>query len=141
MQLTSVLRGTHVNTALLTHLKVPCNRHDAFAESLGPAISPGALRILTTPNAGGNSVSSEALSFEFFHHLCGADLLLTETECTYRPSGSPMADYVALLPAPSLPSRRRVLGVSVTRAVLKPGTTGWLNAWSTTHHRVAVPRL
>lgn len=32
-----------------------------------------------------------------------------------------MADYVALLPAPSLPSRCRVLGVSVTRAVLKPG--------------------
>eukprot|EP00478_Filoreta_tenera_P002665 GABV01002772.1.p1 GENE.GABV01002772.1~~GABV01002772.1.p1 ORF type:complete len:116 (-),score=24.46 GABV01002772.1:140-487(-) len=42
--------------------------------------SPGAIRMLSTPNLGGNSDLSEALSYEFLFRLLGAQLVKTETE-------------------------------------------------------------
>lgn len=38
-------------------------------------LSKGAIKILLTPNAGGDSQISEALSFEIFYRLCNAVLL------------------------------------------------------------------
>jgi len=97
--------------------------------------SEGAVSILTTPNAGGASENSEALSFEVrlgwvrtrvmselsrlilptpldlqvLHRLFGAILLKTEMQIHYSPN-SKKTDYLCIV-------RNQRLGVSVTRAM------------------------
>jgi hypothetical protein len=73
-------------------------------------LSTGARRILETPNAGGTSVWSEAMSFEVLSMLFNAKLMHTEMELEYWPLGSKITDYsVILFDVP--------IGVSVTRAM------------------------
>jgi len=71
--------------------------------------SKGAIDVLTTPNAGGNSENSEALSFEILHRVFGAQLLKTEMAIRYPPEWK-KTDYLALF------GTHRI-GVSVTRAM------------------------
>jgi hypothetical protein len=73
-------------------------------------LGTGARRILTTPNAGGSSIWSEALSFELLYRLVGATLVKTEMELTYSRRGSPITDYACQV-------AKATVGVSVTRAM------------------------
>eukprot|EP00004_Rigifila_ramosa_P012953 TRINITY_DN2847_c0_g1_i1.p1 TRINITY_DN2847_c0_g1~~TRINITY_DN2847_c0_g1_i1.p1 ORF type:complete len:193 (+),score=38.50 TRINITY_DN2847_c0_g1_i1:519-1097(+) len=75
----------------------------------------GAQRMLTTPNAGGTSDVSEALSFECFNRAFGARLLKTEMEIDYRFRGGKITDYLMRMHGVNL-------GVSVTRAMKFQGT-------------------
>ncbi|KAF9573154.1 hypothetical protein EC968_009003 [Mortierella alpina] len=75
--------------------------------------SPDALRMLTTPNAGGSSLLSEVLSLEMLSRCLGARLAKTEMEMGYLWVSQPMTDYSISLP--NLSPRLHV-GVSVTRA-------------------------
>ena len=70
----------------------------------------GAVKIFNLPNAGGNSVNSEALSFEYFNAMYGATLEATEMELKYFPLGSKITDF-------SVRIRNQTIGVSVTRAM------------------------
>lgn len=73
-------------------------------------LSHGAERVLTTPNAGGNSEVSEALSFALLERMFGARLLCTEMEIDYRFMGGKITDYAVELAG-------TLIGVSVTRAM------------------------
>eukprot|EP00770_Monocercomonoides_exilis_P013670 MONOS_13615.3-p1 / transcript=MONOS_13615.3 / gene=MONOS_13615 / organism=Monocercomonoides_exilis_PA203 / gene_product=Signal transducing adapter molecule 2 / transcript_product=Signal transducing adapter molecule 2 / location=Mono_scaffold00854:12729-19094(+) / protein_length=1847 / sequence_SO=supercontig / SO=protein_coding / is_pseudo=false len=75
--------------------------------------SSGALRMLSLPNAGGNSDNSEALSFDFLHRVFNAQLLKAEMEIKYANKNWKKTDYVAKI-------KNHVVGVSVTRAVGYP---------------------
>ena len=70
-----------------------------------------ASRILNTPNAGGSSIESEALSFEILKKNFNAHLLKTEMEVEYFPEGGSINDYVVYL-------FDTIIGVSVTRAMI-----------------------
>eukprot|EP00010_Vexillifera_abyssalis_P000306 CAMPEP_0201552174 /NCGR_PEP_ID=MMETSP0173_2-20130828/14537_1 /ASSEMBLY_ACC=CAM_ASM_000268 /TAXON_ID=218659 /ORGANISM="Vexillifera sp., Strain DIVA3 564/2" /LENGTH=250 /DNA_ID=CAMNT_0047962611 /DNA_START=340 /DNA_END=1092 /DNA_ORIENTATION=- len=72
-------------------------------------LSPGAQRCLYTPNAGGSSEWSEAMSFEILRSLYSARFKRTETEIEYAP-GSKITDY-------AIDMMGLHLGVSVTRAM------------------------
>ena len=72
-------------------------------------LSHGALRCLTTPNAGGTSEWSEAISFEILRFAYGATLLRTEMEIEYR-GASKITDFAVMINGAHL-------GVSVTRAM------------------------
>ena len=63
-----------------------------------------------TPNAGGNSVESETLSFEMLKKSFNAKLLKTEMEVSYWPMGGSITDYVCYM-------FDSIIGVSVTRAM------------------------
>lgn len=69
--------------------------------------------MLDTPNAGGSSDNSEALSFEILHHLFQAEFLKTEMQIIYADVGWSKTDYLIKI-------REHKLGVSVTRAVGHP---------------------
>lgn len=69
-----------------------------------------ALLIQNTPNAGGNSIESEVLSFEILKKSLNAKLLKTEMEIKYFPNGGSITDYVCKI-------FDTVIGVSVTRAM------------------------
>ncbi|CAF0816765.1 unnamed protein product [Brachionus calyciflorus] len=71
-----------------------------------------ARRIQDTPNAGGSSIESEALSFEILKKFFNAELLKTEMEVVYFPEGGSITDYVIRI-------FNKVIGVSVTRAMKK----------------------
>lgn len=73
-------------------------------------LSRAAIRLATVPNAGGNSVLSEVISFEFFRSCFNAKLLKTEMEVDYYPMGGSITDYVCGMFG-------RKFGVSVTRAM------------------------
>ncbi|XP_072165894.1 AAC-rich mRNA clone AAC4 protein-like [Diadema setosum] len=73
-------------------------------------LSDMARRMKECPNAGGNSVESEVMSFELFHRCFGAKLFQTEMEIAYDPRGGPMVDYTCEIFGVSV-------GVSVTRAM------------------------
>lgn len=73
-------------------------------------LTSDAKRILNTPNAGGNSIESEALSFEMLKRYFNAKLFKTEMEVPYWPEGGSINDYVIYL-------FESVIGVSVTRAI------------------------
>lgn len=73
-------------------------------------LSEGAKRILQLPNAGGNSVASEVMSFEVLFRLFRARLESTEMEIQYYPAWSKITDY-------SIAVDDSVFGVSVTRAM------------------------
>ncbi|KAF9292343.1 hypothetical protein BGZ68_007358 [Mortierella alpina] len=75
--------------------------------------SPDAIRMLTTPNAGGSSLLSEVLSLEMLSRCLGARLAKTEMEIDYLCVSQPITDYSITLP--NLSPRLHV-GVSVTRA-------------------------
>ncbi|KAI9488603.1 hypothetical protein BDB00DRAFT_847561 [Zychaea mexicana] len=68
-------------------------------------------RVLCTPNAGGPSIMSEAMSAELIDRLVGIRNLLTETEVQYTTKG-PITDYACYSVSTS-----QALGVSVTRAM------------------------
>lgn len=71
--------------------------------------SQDAQKILGTPNAGGASEWSEALSFEILKCVSNATLEKTEMEIEYFPSGGAITDY-------QIKIRGESYGVSVTRA-------------------------
>jgi hypothetical protein len=98
-------------------------------------LGDGARRILDSPNAGGNSIWSEALSFEVLNAMFGAKLLctgsfvdllllsyfithhffqifftVTEMQICYFPMGGKITDY-------SVSIFNQPIGVSVTRAL------------------------
>lgn len=73
-------------------------------------LSDGANRIKDTPNAGGNSINSEILSFELRHLFFGANLSRTEMELEYFPMGGSISDYSVTLWG-------KQYGVSVARAM------------------------
>lgn len=73
-------------------------------------LSAEAVRLVATPNAGGDSVKSEALSFELLNRCFNARLLKTEMEISYFPEGGSITDYVLCMFG-------RVVAVSVTRAM------------------------
>lgn len=75
-------------------------------------LSSGATKMLNTPNAGGNSVWSEVLSYEILHANYSAVLRRTEMEIEYWPE-SKITDY-------SITVLGRHIGVSVTRAINFP---------------------
>ncbi|KAI9033488.1 hypothetical protein DFJ74DRAFT_652625 [Hyaloraphidium curvatum] len=72
------------------------------------AACPAAFRILRTPNAGGDSVFSEAAAYEVLHRMFGARLVAQEMEVPYRARGGPMVDFLASV-------RGAPWAVSVTR--------------------------
>jgi len=78
-------------------------------KSLTKNISQAGNLILNEPNAGGNSVFSEVLSFEILHRTFGAELLKTEMQIDYFPENSKKTDYSVML-------NNKKIGVSVTRA-------------------------
>ncbi len=73
-------------------------------------LTDDAKRLMFTPNAGGNSVESETLSFEMLKKSFNAKLLKTEMEVSYWPMGGSITDYVCNM-------FDSVIGVSVTRAM------------------------
>jgi hypothetical protein len=86
------------------------NRFKAFAKTSNFRLSPGAQKILTLPNAGGNSLWSEVMSFEILSHMFSGKLLRTEMELQYWPHGCKITDY-------SMELFGITVGVSVTRAM------------------------
>jgi len=72
-------------------------------------LSSGGTKILTTENAGGNSITSEVLSYEIMKLLYGAALKRTEMEITYS-CQSKITDYSICLYGAEI-------AVSVTRAM------------------------
>ncbi|XP_077985790.1 AAC-rich mRNA clone AAC4 protein-like [Glandiceps talaboti] len=78
------------------------------------SLSQHARRMWKEPNAGGNSVESEVLSYELLKRCFGAELLKTEMEVSYFPYGGSITDYVCTLYGSKL-------GVSVTRAMKYKG--------------------
>jgi hypothetical protein len=80
-----------------------------------------ASRLLHTPNAGGSSIYSEALSIELLSRLLGVNLFKTETELEYffpeecdNGGSGPIMDYACHY---YQAKKRLTLGVSVTRAM------------------------
>lgn len=73
-------------------------------------VSNGALKVFNEPNAGGNSVNSEAMSFEVMYRLYGARLVKTEMAIEYWHPNWKKTDYLMRL-------HGRRVGVSVTRAM------------------------
>jgi hypothetical protein len=76
----------------------------------------GAQRLVNTPNGGGSSIYSEALSIELLTRLLDVRLTKTETELANKEKGGPLLDYACQLYYP--PIRKNIsLAVSVTRAM------------------------
>ena len=73
-------------------------------------LSEDAKTIMRLPNAGGNSVHSEALSCDMLNIMFDAQLEATEMELEYFPLGSKITDF-------SVRIRGEIFGVSVTRAM------------------------
>jgi hypothetical protein len=82
-------------------------RADQFLRFVA-TMSEGALKILNEPNAGGNSLCSEVLSFEFMRRMYNAELEKTEMEIVYHSDSSKKVDY-------SMKIFGERMGVSVTR--------------------------
>ncbi|CAM9767298.1 unnamed protein product [Choristocarpus tenellus] len=74
--------------------------------------------VATEPNAGGNSVVSEALSMEYFSRRFGAQDVVTEMTIKYWRFNWKKVDYICTI------GEKRV-GVSVTRAMGYPGPTNF----------------
>jgi len=84
-------------------------------------LSEGAHKILYSPNAGGSSERSEALSFEILRKVFGAKLVKTEMGIEYEWSISKRTDYSAMI-------YNTRYGVSVTRAMKYEGVFGFEDA-------------
>ena len=78
-------------------------------------LSPGGAEILTDGTAGGSSVYSEILAYEFLRSCEAAALLKTETEIVYDSIG-PLTDLLVSIDGVKI-------GVSVTRAIVFPPGT------------------
>ncbi|ELT98438.1 hypothetical protein CAPTEDRAFT_177615 [Capitella teleta] len=74
------------------------------------SLSDSAQRLMDTPNAGGSSIVSEVLSYEVLLRCFGAQLLKTEMEVCYWPTGGSITDYTCRM-------FNTDLGISVTRAM------------------------
>ena len=74
------------------------------------SLSKDSHRMKSLPNAGGNSVESEVLSYEMLYRCFGAQLHKTELEMSYFPEGGSITDYMCTM-------FETPLGVSVTRAM------------------------
>eukprot|EP00698_Gefionella_okellyi_P004191 TRINITY_DN13907_c0_g1_i1.p1 TRINITY_DN13907_c0_g1~~TRINITY_DN13907_c0_g1_i1.p1 ORF type:complete len:288 (+),score=43.79 TRINITY_DN13907_c0_g1_i1:564-1427(+) len=85
------------------------NQFDCLGSPQEMDLCEGARRIIDEPNAGGNSLWSEALSLEILHRMFGATLDKTEMQIRYVPRGSKKTDYSCII-------NGQRLGVSVTRA-------------------------
>mmetsp|Transcript_3364 Transcript_3364/g.3697 ORF Transcript_3364/g.3697 Transcript_3364/m.3697 type:complete len:188 (-) Transcript_3364:39-602(-) len=72
-------------------------------------LTAGGRTLLETPNAGGNSIWSEVMSFEVIRACFGAELLHTELDIQYRPT-SKITDYSVCIDG-------EPVGVSVTRVI------------------------
>ncbi|XP_071958582.1 uncharacterized protein [Antedon mediterranea] len=99
----------HAGERALVQCSFNCFRSFASME-----LSSSGKKLEMCPNAGGNSVESEVLSFEMLHRCFGAELLKTEMEVDYFPSGGAITDYTCRLFGITL-------GVSVTRAMKYKG--------------------
>eukprot|EP01089_Gocevia_fonbrunei_P007110 TRINITY_DN1814_c0_g1_i1.p1 TRINITY_DN1814_c0_g1~~TRINITY_DN1814_c0_g1_i1.p1 ORF type:complete len:258 (+),score=21.50 TRINITY_DN1814_c0_g1_i1:440-1213(+) len=84
--------------------------HDSISDFNQINLSEGGSRIKDEPNAGGNSVASEALSYDILRCMHGAELLCTEMQLEYWPQGGKITDYSVRLYGLHI-------GVSVTRAM------------------------
>lgn len=99
------------NQGIVTNHLSDDQEHESRAEQflhLTSELSEGGERVLREPNAGGNSLLSEVLSFELMHVKYGATLEKTEMEINYH-SDTKKVDY-------SMQVGGRKYGVSVTRA-------------------------
>mmetsp|Transcript_20599 Transcript_20599/g.26048 ORF Transcript_20599/g.26048 Transcript_20599/m.26048 type:complete len:209 (-) Transcript_20599:25-651(-) len=100
-------------TALSTTFREPVfirntfKRNKAFQKM---TFTDDANTIMTVPNAGGNSVNSEALSCDMLNTLFDASLEATEMQLAYFPMNSKITDF-------SVRIRGEIFGVSVTRAM------------------------
>lgn len=86
------------------------SQFDLFKTLSGMTLSVEAQKIRDVPNAGGNSVVSEVLSYEMLQRCFGAKLLKTEMEVSYFPEGGSITDYTCQMFGINV-------GVSVTRAM------------------------
>jgi hypothetical protein len=73
-------------------------------------LSNVAKKVLSSPNAGGNSIVSETMSAEILHRLYGANDIRTEMEVEYIFDNWKIADYCIRISGKNV-------GVSVTRAM------------------------
>jgi len=103
LQFDALLANASDNGFLLSELKLNrsvCNM----------SLSANGKKLLMVPNAGGNSVNSEVMSYEFLKSCFDAELIKTEMEVEYFPEGGSITDYVCQI-------FNRKIGVSVTRAM------------------------
>lgn len=84
-----------------------------YDESDKPLLTEGARTIISSGNAGGSSLLSEAFAYEVLHRCTGAALIATETEIEYTDSSSTKIDFLSNV-------EDSKLGTSVTRAVAFP---------------------
>jgi hypothetical protein len=92
------------------NLDFAADRYDDPADR--PRLTAGGIKIVSSDNAGGSSVFSEAFAFEWLARCEQATLLKTETEIAYD-TVSKKADLLVEIDS-------RKVGVSVTRAVAFP---------------------
>jgi len=89
---------------LVQNVNIPCKSIEDLK------LSEGAKAVLGSPNAGGNSEMSEAMSFEVLKRYFGAQLEKTEMSIEYEWSISKKTDYLCTM-------FKRKFGVSVVRAM------------------------
>eukprot|EP00128_Syssomonas_multiformis_P014028 Colp12_sorted_trinity150504_noHs@20649 len=111
----SVSMPKTANTILSSALKADrsvfiVTEFDPFRHFDDMKLTEAAKRMQFEPNAGGNSVESEVLSFEVLHKCFNARLDKTEMQIRYWPLGGSITDYTAFIGDIRL-------GVSVTRAM------------------------
>ena len=70
------------------------------AAGAGPLLLSGARGVLGSPNAGGSSENSEALSVEILERCYGARLWAAETQVRYDAPGCSIIDYIAAVRRP-----------------------------------------
>lgn len=120
----SVVRGLNTTRPLATEPDLECLRTklsdrvyvNMFTRVQADAWSIDAARSLTTPNAGGNSVVSEAYSIHMLQNYFGFTSIILETEVKYWIQYK-LVDYIGTF-------RGRRVGVSVTRAMTASWRTG-----------------
>ncbi|KAI9207482.1 uncharacterized protein BJ171DRAFT_578601 [Polychytrium aggregatum] len=111
-----ISRGAYIRIICTTTLTSDqCGLVTTTANTFGRSmtllnLSPDAYRVLTVPNAGGDSVLSEAFSCELMVRMLGARLTWTEMEVRYFPMGGAMTDYIVRMGSVDV-------AVSVTRAM------------------------
>ncbi|KDO30719.1 hypothetical protein SPRG_04621 [Saprolegnia parasitica CBS 223.65] len=121
--ITQLTRYVNVKAALTA--VAPCQvilSLDRFARHPGARrldLEADALQILREPNAGGNSIVSEALSMQYMHELLGAFDVVTEMRIKYWSENWKKVDYLCSL----APDCR--IAVSVTRAMKFPDPAAW----------------
>jgi len=117
--ITSPMQNTFtIQNAIITTTQtgiVRCTFEANAPEKETIRLCDGSSRILRLPNAGGNSIWSEIVSFEVLNSMFNAKLIRTEMELEYWPLGCKITDY-------SVEMFDQTIGVSVTRAIKFGGT-------------------